>query len=396
MTAAPTKDDSVKLDLSDVDRFVGERFVYAELWEPVTGTDIRRWAQALDYPNPIHWDQDFANASKFGGLVAPQSMTVAMDYGHGCHPACVGKIPGTHLIFGGEEWWWYGKLLKPGDRLVQERRFDGYTVADTKFAGPTVFSRGNTIHRDQHGELFAKEQATAIRYLVEEAKKHGMYDKEKRAPKRWTKDELAAVHKLRHEWILSNREGKSPRYADVKVGDKLPRRVIGPHSVVTFALERRAHRENIWGSVHWNPPEGVRDPAKDDSGFGADMSYDYEARKVDPRMGDGLFYGPSSGHINAEKAENIGMGGAYGYGASMNAWFVDTVAYWAGHDGYVWHSKTQFRSPAFEGDVTYIDGEVIEKIDNSEFGVPVVRVQAKMTTQDGDIILTGKAEVSLP
>jgi hypothetical protein len=180
------------------------------------------------------------------------------------------------------------------------------------------------------------------------------------------------------------------------VGDKLPRRVIGPHSVVTFALERRAHRENIWGSVHWNPPEGVRDPAKDDSGFGADMSYDYEARKVDPRMGDGLFYGPSSGHINAEKAENVGMGGAYGYGASMNAWFVDTVAYWAGHDGYIWHSKTQFRSPAFEGDVSYIDGEVIEKIDNSEFGVPVVRVQAKMTTQDGDIILTGKAEVSLP
>ena len=56
---------------------------------------------------------------------------------------------------------------------------------------------------------------------------------------------------------------------------------------------------------------------------------------------------------------------------------------------------TQFRSPAFEGDVTYLDGEVIEKIDQSPYGVPVVRVQAKQTTQTGEIILTGKAEVEV-
>jgi acyl dehydratase len=397
MSGAAAKEVEAKLDLSDVDRYVGQPVVFNELREAASATDIRRWVQAMDYPNPIHWDGDFAEASKFGGIVAPQSFTVAMDYGHGCHPTCVGRIPGTHLIFAGEEWWFYGSLLRPGERLVQERRFDGYSVTDTKFAGPTVFARGDTIHRTEDGVLFAKERATAIRYLVEEANKRGTYGKEKRNPEKWTKAELADVHKLRHEWILSGRDGVSPRYSQVKVGDKLPRRVIGPHSIVTFALERRAHRENIWGSVRWlDAPPGVHDPAKDDSGFGADMSYDYEARKIDPRMGDGLFYGPSSGHINSEKAENVGMGGAYGYGASMNAWFVDTIAYWAGHEGYIWHSKTQFRSPAFEGDVTYVDSEVVEKTEMSPFGMPTVQVKSKMSTQDGEIILTGIADVALP
>lgn len=394
--SANSQHSPVDLDLSDVDRWVGKPVIFAELWDPCNATDIRRWVQAMDYPNPLHWDEEFAGNSRFGGIVAPQSFTVCMDYGHGCHPSCVGKIPGSHLIFGGEEWWFYGTPIRPGDKLFQSRRFDGYSVAETQFAGPTVFTRGDTTHRNQHGALVAKERATAIRYLVEEARKRGMYDKEKRAPKQWTAEDLAGIQKTRMDWILSNREGHSPHYESVKVGDKLPRRVIGPHSVVSFALECRAHRQNIWGTWRWNAPEGVHDPATEDAGFDKNMTYDHEARKIDPRMGDGLYHGPSSGHINSDKAEKVGMGGAYGYGASMNAWFNDYVAYWAGHNGYLWHTKCQFRSPAFEGDVTYLDGEVVDKIDISPYGVPVVQVKVKQSTQDGDVILSATAEVELP
>ncbi|MCB2072931.1 MAG: MaoC family dehydratase N-terminal domain-containing protein [Novosphingobium sp.] len=396
MSEATATEEPVTLDTSDVDKYIGKPIVFAEFWDPCNATDIRRWVQAMDYANPLHWDEQFASNSKFGGIVAPQSFTVAMDYGHGCHPSCVGKIPGSHLIFAGEEWWFYGTPVRPGDKLTQERYFAGYKVTDTGFAGPTMFADGDTIHRNQHGALVAKERATSIRYLREEANKRKVYDKENREPKVWTKQELDEINRQRLEWIKSNREGVSPRFADVQVGDKLPRRVIGPHSRVTFALECRAHRQNIWGTWRWNPPEGVSDPALEDAGFAEDMTYDFEARKIDPRQGDGLFHGPSSGHINADKAEKVGMGGVYGYGSSMNAWHVDYVAYWAGHDGYVWHSVTQFRSPAFEGDITYVDGEIVEKIEQSAYGMPVVKVQTRMTTQDGETILKGTAEVSLP
>ena len=383
-------------DTSDVDRWVGKPIVFAEMWDPCNATDIRRWAQAMDYANPLHWDEEFARASQFGGIVAPQSFTVAMDYGHGCHPSCVGKIPGSHLIFAGEEWWFYGTPVRPGDKLFQERSFAGYKVTETAFAGPTMFANGDTVHRNQHGVLVAKERATSIRYLIEEANKRGVYGKEKRQPCEWSDEELDAIRKARHAWILSNREGHSPRFHDVKVGDTLPRRPIGPHSVVTFALECRAHRQNIWGTWRWNVPAGVVDPARDDAGFASDMTYDHEMRKIDPRHGDGLFHGPSSGHINNRKAEKVGMGGAYGYGSSMNAWHLDTIAYWAGHQGFIWHSKTQFRSPAFEGDVTWVDCTVIDKEENSAFGLPVVTVESKMTTQTGETILKGTAQVSLP
>jgi hypothetical protein len=80
----------------------------------------------------------------------------------------------------------------------------------------------------------------------------------------------------------------------------------------------------------------------------------------------------------------------------MAAWNTDYLAFWAGHDGMVRHAKSDFRGPAFEGDVTFIDGEVVAKIENSEWGVPVVQVRVSMTNQDGEIVVTSLNEVELP
>ncbi len=386
----------VTLDTSDVDRYLGQRVAFAEMWDPASATEIRRWVQALDYANPVHYDEEMARASRFGGIVAPQSFTVAMDYGHGCHPSCIGHVPGTHLIFGGEEWWFYGGRIRPGDFLRQERYFAGYKVRDTGFAGPTMFSDGDTYHYREDGALFAKERATSIRYLREEANRRGVYGKDNRSVKTWTEAEMAEIDRLRFDWMMSNRAGVSPNWHQVKVGDTLHRRVIGPHTPLTFGFEYRAHRQNIWGTWRWNPPEGLEDPAKLNAGFEEDMTYNFEAQQFDPRQKDGLYFGPSSGHLNPAKAEKIGMGGTYGYGASMNAWHLDSVAFWAGNNGYIWHSKTQFRKPAFEGDVTFIEGEVVDKAETGEFGMPCVTIKTRMTTQEGDTILTGSAQVALP
>lgn len=388
---------SVQLDLSDVEHRVGKLIGGGQLWEPCAPTDIRRWVMAMDYVNPIHWDTEFARASKFGGLIAPQSMAVALDYGHGCAPACVGRIPGSHLIFGGEEWWWYGTHIRPGDQLVQERRFHDYKVTETKFSGPTMFARGDTTHRNQHGNLVAKSRSTAIRYLAAEAEKRGMYESQLGAVKRWTTAEIVEIDKIRADWFMSNRDGKSPHFEEVQVGDKLPRRVIGPHSIASFTTEYRAFVFNIWGSFYWTAPQGVDDPwVNQDPGWVEGFGFDEEGALIDPRKRDGLYVGPSRGHIDADKAGEVGMARAYGYGATMAAWNTDYLAMWAGHDGMVRHAKSDFRGPAFEGDVTFIDGEVIEKIENSEWGFPVVRIKVRMTNQDGTTVVTSINEVELP
>ena len=82
-----------------------------ELKEPVALNDIRRWVQGMHYPNPLHYDERWAAESRFGTIVAPQSFTVACDTSHGCSPAQVGKIPNSHLIFGGDDWWFFGPRI---------------------------------------------------------------------------------------------------------------------------------------------------------------------------------------------------------------------------------------------------------------------------------------------
>jgi acyl dehydratase len=386
-----------ELDLSDVDHRVGQPVGGGQLWDPCSSSDIRRWVMAMDYPNPLHWDEEFARDSRFGGLIAPQSIAVALDYGHGAQPACVGYIPGSHLIFGGEEWWFYGCPVRPGDKLFQERRFHGYKVADTKFAGPTMFSRGDTVHVNQHGALVARERSTAIRYLRSEATKRGLYESQLGEIRSWTEAELAGIDRLRHDWIMSNRKGVSPRFEQVQAGDKLPRRVIGPHSIASFTTEYRAFLFSIWGTFGWVAPAGVEEPwINQDPGWVEGFAFDEEGARIDPRKRDGLYVGPSRGHIDSGKAGEVGMARAYGYGATMGAWCTDYLAYWAGHDGMVRHSKASFRGPAFEGDVTYFDAEVTGKDAESAWGVPVVQVRLRLTNQDGTVLVDCAAEVELP
>ena len=155
---ATTKERSVTLDTTDVDRYVGKPVGGGQQKEPVATNDIRRWAQAMQYPNPLHYEESIAASSPFGHIVAPQSFTVCQDVGHGATPAIVGEIPGSHMIFGGDEWWFYGPRIFPGDHVSMERRFVDYKVSDTKFAGPTMFSRGDTLYKNQRGEAVGTQR----------------------------------------------------------------------------------------------------------------------------------------------------------------------------------------------------------------------------------------------
>jgi hypothetical protein len=137
--------------------------------------------------------------------------------------------------------------------------------------------------------LVARGRATSIRYLAVEAGKRGMFESQAGATKRWTATELNEISKLRHDWILSNRMGVSPHFGDVKIGDKLPRRVIGPHSIASFTTEYRAFLVNIWGTFPWVAPLGVEDPrVYQDPGWVEGFAFDEEGAMIDPRKRDGL------------------------------------------------------------------------------------------------------------
>jgi acyl dehydratase len=380
----------VAFDTTDVDRYVGQPVGGGQLTEPVSVTDIRRWAQGMQYPNPLHYDDAYAAESAFGRIVAPQSFAVCCDVGHGAGPAIVGNIAGTHMIFGGDEWWFSSARIYPGDLIRMQRRFVDYKVTDTKFAGPTMFSRGETIYANQRGDRVATQWSTAVRYLAEEARKRGFFEQIAPRPE-WTDEKLVAIDHQRLAWIRSRAGANSPHWESVATGDHLPTRPIGPHTLSTFATEWRSYIFTVWGS---NYHEG-RDHLSE-AGWLPEMDRNVDAAKEDPAVGDGLYRGPSRGHTDESHARVIGMPRAYGYGASMGAWVLDYVAHWAGDSGVIRHSNMQYRFPAFEGDATFLDAEVVDRRRDQTLGAKLVTLEVVMTTQDRAVMAKGPVEVELP
>ena len=378
-----------KFDTSDVDRWVGVPLGGGYLKDPVHVNDIRRWAQGMQNPNPLHYDDGFAADGRFGRIVAPQSFSVATDIGHGATPSIQGTVPGSHMIFGGDEWWFFGPRIAPGDRVKQERMLFDYKVTDTKFAGPTMFSRGDTTYINDHGELIAKQRSTSIRYLAEEARKRAQFSE--REDPVWSDDALVDLDEQKFAYFATFRGHDKLLWKDVTEGERLPTRPIGPHTIASFTTEWRAFNMTVWGAVgYWG------ESTTDQAGWLPEMSRDRDRAAVDPARGDGLYQGPSRGHVQARYAQLIGMPRGYGYGASMGAWILDYLTNWVGEWGEVVHSRAQYRNPAFTGDATFLNGTVAGKDIDANNGQHLVSVEYEMTNQNGAVMAKGTAEVVLP
>jgi hypothetical protein len=387
---AKVEDRSATMDTTDVDRYVGKPVGGGQQKEPVQTNDIRRWAQAMQYPNPLHYEEDVAAASPFGRIVAPQSFTVCCDVGHGATPAIVGSIPGSHMIFGGDEWWFDGPRIFPGDHISMERRFVDYKIADTKFAGPTMFSRGDTLYRNQRGEAVGTQRSTAVRYLAEEARKRGFFEQTAPVPE-WTPERLADLDAKRVTWIRSGTGRKRMTWDEVEAGIKLPTRPIGPHTIASFTTEWRAFTMTVWGATRHDDDRHI-----EEAGWLPEMSRDLDAAQEDPALADGLYHGPSRGHTDQEYAKVIGLPRGYGYGASMGAWVLDYASHWAGDHGFVRHSRIQYRFPPFTDDASLLDAEVIDKREDLTSGAHLVTLEVVMSNQDGAVLAKGPVEVQLP
>jgi len=381
------------LDCSDLDRHMGVPIQPGRLREPLATMDIRRWAQAMHYPNRLHYDDGFAAESRYGRIVAPQSFAVATDDGHGTAPSCVGHIPDSHLIFGGDEWWFHGPRIFGGDLIHNERVPLDYVVKETSFAGPTCFQRGDNRYYNAQGDLIATQRSTSIRYRADIAREMGSL-KASEDPV-WSDEELATLEDEKYAWVKMLHDlGHGKRYwDDVNVGDKLPSRVIGPHSIASFTTEWRAYLFTIWCGV-------IRrtDLDLEALGFTDDMAgkeQDPVLELDNPELTDGAYIGPSRGHLFPRWARYIGMPRSYGYGASMGAWILDYFNGWAGEWGGVVHSNCSYRGPAFTGDITLMNGNVIDKQVDDQ-GRSIVQVDFKMTNQLGTTMATARAEIELP
>ncbi len=390
------EDGIIELDTQDVDHWIGKPLGGGIMKDPIQANDIRRWAQGMQNPNPLYYDEAYAASSvfaqkeEFKTLRAPQSFAVCTDTSHGAGPAIQGVIPGQHMIFGGDEWWFFGPAIYPGDKISFDRMLYDYKVSETKFAGPTMFSRGDTTYIKQTGDVVCKQRSTSVRYLAENALKKGLFANAKK--KQWTEQELEELEKQKMDYYQSFYDLGHDRRLFVEVGEKLATRPLGPHTIASFTTEWRSYLMTIWGASR----ETGGESSTLDAGWLPEMSRDTEAAKIDPGQGDGLYKGPSRGHVQEEFAQLIGMPREYGYGASMGAWIIDYLSNWAGEWSFIVHSNFSYRAPALTNDATFLNGEVIDLSEDPATGQPLATVKAVMTNQDGDVMAQGQAEILLP
>jgi hypothetical protein len=147
---------------------------------PITDSDIRRWAQAVYFPEEpprLFWDPVYAMASPFGGIVAPEEFnpfawmvaeSTETPSGERNDPdrteAGLG-IPGPGLRFqvnGGIDAT-YGVRMRPGDVITAEQHLAGYTERQGSL-GRMLFTSSESVWTNQAGELVKRSTTTVIRY----------------------------------------------------------------------------------------------------------------------------------------------------------------------------------------------------------------------------------------
>ena len=122
---------------------------------------IRRFAQAIDDPNPLWQDEEYAKKSRYGGLIAPPTFTVTIGFEQ-IAQKMTSLMPGTRL-HGSTELECY-ELVRPGDTITVSGKIADIRERQGKKLGTMVFMTLDITYKNQRQELVAKCRQMIISY----------------------------------------------------------------------------------------------------------------------------------------------------------------------------------------------------------------------------------------
>ena len=127
---------------------------------------IRRFAQAIDDPNPLWHDGEYARQSQYGGIVAPPTFILTVGYeefeDQMVEPLGARLSGSTKL----ESY----QPVRPGDRITVTCKMVDMRQRQGKRMGEMVFVTFESTYKNQRQELVAKSYQTLICYQPEGAR----------------------------------------------------------------------------------------------------------------------------------------------------------------------------------------------------------------------------------
>ena len=136
---------------------------------PVAASDIRRWAIAVywpDVPPRLFWDEEYARATRWGGIIAPQDFNpFAWPVTRPVPDRARAPAPGGRplRVMNGGQTDTYEEPMRPGDVITARSRLRDWEERDTRL-GRTLFVFSETEWNNQADRLVKRRLSTAIRY----------------------------------------------------------------------------------------------------------------------------------------------------------------------------------------------------------------------------------------
>ena len=336
-----------------------------------TRDNIRHYAHGIGDDNPLWCDPEYARGTRYGGLIAPPSFVFACNR---IVSGYVGGIPGVHAMFAGCDFHWL-KPIRRNAEISTSAYLKDLVEFETRFAGRSVQQIYHVDFYDQTGDLLCAADTWCFRTdrdIARESNKK--YGELKGGFKRVYSDEELARHYALY--AAEDMRGATPRrYADIRVGDKLPVLAKGPMTVTGFicyvqgwgGLYVRSNKL-AWQQIHKHPALGIKNR------FGIPDC-------------------PERVHWEEEMARRVGAPGAYDYGPERCSWMSHAITNWIGDDAQLTHLFVELRRHNLEGELLTIETEVVGKREAE--GRKLVDFALVAYNQDGELSARGRASAEL-
>jgi len=339
-------------------------------WNTAASADsIRHFALGIGNLNPLWLDADYAEASRFGSLIAPPT------FEYSCGVTFGGGMPGVHSLYGGSDFTFIHPI-RAGDSVSATIQLEELVEKNSRYAGRMLQQIERMVYTNQDGVVVTDARHWVMRTERDTARERaavtGRYPK--RQLQTYTREGIAGIDE---EYGREEVRGGSPRdWEDVEVGDFPPPVVKGPLRV-TDMLAYLMGTGSPYVRAH-----------SDNARFRREHPAAYQPNNQGiPDIAERL-------HWENDFAHAIGVAGAYDYGQERPSWIAHMLTNWVGDAGWLRRLKVRLGRFNLIGDTTHTGGRVEEKYMDGDDAV--VRFSVWTRNQIGEITASGEAWVVVP
>ncbi|MFQ5933521.1 MAG: MaoC family dehydratase N-terminal domain-containing protein [Dehalococcoidia bacterium] len=122
---------------------------------------IKRFAEAIDDPNPLYTDEAEARKTPYGGIIAPPTFTRAF-FARGEDDSLTAEGTDTRVLDAGSEWE-YHHPIKTGDVIFATSKIADIYQKEGRL-GTMTFLVSEATYKNQLGQVVLKRRDTSISY----------------------------------------------------------------------------------------------------------------------------------------------------------------------------------------------------------------------------------------